>query len=276
MRVTRFKNFADAFQIPESTANQYYFDPKIVTIGQPKFNTTATHQRISNEEFTELRAKVVEKIKKGLGFVKFLYYFRFIVAALSLLLAGLRMSLRLAGGFHVSRQEYYIMFAIIVIPNLLANYLWRKVSRKFSGQVQAVLDEENREKYTRRGITWKISPNLHYMQISFRNDAQYQPPHQQGNSIQNYPVNYRDSGASERAARVNQQDQGFAVYRGLPALINNEDQESQNQRQLPRNNEIVRDSGQQERNGNSGAAGPQVTYDYRNINQGNPQVHFHQ
>jgi len=214
---------------------------------------------------------VKQKVKKGLAFVKFLYYFRFIVAALSIGFAGLRVSLRYAGGFNVSRGEYYIIFAIIVIPNLMANYLWRKVSRNFSRKVQAVLDEENRDNYTRRGITWKISPNLHYMQISFRNDAQYQPPHQQGTSIQNYPVNYRDSGASGGSAPVNQQNQEFTNFRGLPVVIHNQSQVNQR-------DEAVRvDSMQEGRNGNgSGAAGPQVTYDYRNINQGHPQVHFHQ
>jgi len=265
---------AEAFQVPESTASQYYFDPKIVTLGKPKFNTVATHQRISNDEFMDLRGRVKQRVHKGLCFARFLYYFRFIVAALSLGWTAIRMSLQYTGGIHVSRQEYYIILAIIIVPNLLANYVWRKVSRKLSIQVQAALDDENRSTYNARGITWKINPNLHYMQISFRNDAQYQPPHQQGNSIQNYPINYRPS--AEPTESTNQNNPGFAEYRGIPAARNNEARIVINPNPLIVDNEGQgMGSRQQPMRGNFA---PQVTYDYRVVgqSQGDPRVYFNQ
>jgi len=280
MRVNRFKNMAEAFQVPESTANQYYFDPKIVTIGKPKFNTVATHQRISTDEFMDLRGRVIQRVQKGLCFAKFLYYFRFIVAALSLGWTAIRISFQYTGGIHISRQEYWIILAIIIVPNLLANYLWRKVSRKLSTQVQAALDEENSNIYNSRGITWKINPNLHYMQISLRNDARYQPPHHQGNSIQNYPINYRPESAPANPPVQN--NSGFAEYRGIPAARNNEAPVVINSNPLVIHNYQRNDSqglgSRQQLIGRNLA--PQVTYDYRVVAQGqgqgegDPQVHF--
>lgn len=97
---------------------------------------------------------------------------------------------------------------------------------------------------------------LGYMNIVFKNEANYLPPHQSGNSITNYPVRT----VSSRPLNQNQieKNQG-QIYRGrdIQAHRNTANQSDQYQ-------QIARPY-----------MSPQLTYDFRS-DQENPQVVFNQ
>lgn len=101
MRLARFLQFRQQFQIPKSTTNQYNFDPKIVTLGQPKFSSSKTARRISNDEFINIRAKVLHKIQSRLCFIRALFYLRFITIFLSLAFCSFRVTVNYLQAYHI-------------------------------------------------------------------------------------------------------------------------------------------------------------------------------
>jgi len=257
MRLARFQRLGQNWEIPESTPNQYNFDPKIATFGQPKFDSNKTAGRISKEEFINLRAKVLQNIGSGLTLVRSLFYLRFITAFLSLAFGAFRLIMSYIHGYHIPQSEYFIFLAIIIVPNFIVNYTWRSVSKKTVKKIQTVLDGENRAIYASREISWKISPNLRYMNIIFKNEGGYLPPHQTGNTVMNYPVNSNQTRGTSQNARENNQIQS---QRGLPIIDTQAHRRTTNPsqyHQLP-----------------PGNINPQITYDFRFGDPENPQVSF--
>lgn len=156
-------------RIPNSTQNQYHFDPKLMIFGSRVFDPVEAKDRISREEFHSLRSQMIHTGGSHLSMAKCLMFLMFIVFPLSFLVFVARIILLIAS---VSIAHYLsiIMIVIILAPGIILGCLWAKCSRNTQIKIQPMLAEKNLNEYKPKGVVVEIAPSLKYMTITFQDN----------------------------------------------------------------------------------------------------------
>lgn len=161
---------------PKSTKSHYYFSPSIVTLGISNFDPKRTDEKITREEFKDLRRRMIQTSGKKIPFAITLYYLKYILAILGLAFFIFRLVIHFNGQDAFGEYGFVILLVIVLLPNLIVAVAWNTISRRIFEDIEHFLDHENRESYAGRGLLWKMHRNLTYMALGFISTPQYQPP----------------------------------------------------------------------------------------------------
>lgn len=161
---------------PKSTRHHYYFNPSIVTLGISNFDPKKTEEKVSRDEYRSLRNRMITVAGKKIPFAIPLFYLRYLLALFGLAFFIFRLTLHFSGQYPFGQYGLVILLVIVLLPNLVITVVWNTISRRIFEDIEALLDQENRESYAGRGLIWKMDRNLTYMTLGFINTPQYQPP----------------------------------------------------------------------------------------------------
>jgi len=152
--------------IPKSTETDYYWDPKLVTSGEPNFEPAQVSNKISKQEFSEMRQTMRsaggEDLKSAnlLFIVLRVYIVLFIETFVGILIFGLALTERIEN----LKNALLINFVVWIIPSFAflcwSHYYVRKAYKK----ICKVL-ELSGKLYLLRGIVWIMSKDLMFVQI---------------------------------------------------------------------------------------------------------------
>lgn len=161
---------------PPSTPTDYYFDPKVMTLGTPKFDSNAVQGRVSAEEFIALRDKMIQAGGDELSKAKKAFYVMMFTMTALVIAFITKLVLVFGMGDYMTQNEYVIYFVIFFIPNILVVCFWQSVAGDAAKKIQAMLNQENAQIYASRGIKWIISHHSKYVQVKITAGAKYAPP----------------------------------------------------------------------------------------------------
>ena len=156
--------------IPDSKGNQYNFDPKLMGFGSRVFDQNQTQGKVSQEEFDSLRQKMISAGGSDLSAAKCLLITMCITFPVGFIAFIVRLVLRFTGTY-MSTPELIIYIACCLIPNIIIGCAFSHYSRKACQAIQAMLNQENRNYFSSRGVSFKISSGLKYVTLTF----QYNP-----------------------------------------------------------------------------------------------------
>lgn len=163
--------------IPSSTSNQYNFDPKLMGFGSRVFDPSETHGRVSQEDFETLRAKMITTGGSDLSTTKCLMITMCITFPLGFLIFIARIIARICG-VDMSITQLIIYIVCCIVPNIIIGCAFSSYSSKASQKLQAMLNEENRNYFISKGVSFKIANTVKYMTMTFQNSANINQPSQ--------------------------------------------------------------------------------------------------
>jgi hypothetical protein len=163
--------------IPSNTPNQYNFDPKLMGFGSRVFDPSETQGRVSQEEFEILRGKMITTGGSDLSSTKCLMITMCITFPLGFLIFVARIIARICG-VDMSITQLIIYIVCCIVPNIIIGCAFRYYSNKANQILQAALNEENRNYFISKGVSFKIASTLKYMTMTFQNSANINQPSQ--------------------------------------------------------------------------------------------------
>lgn len=158
------KNISPCFKmffcnrIPRSTETDYYFDPKIMTLGTPNFEPYKIQYKISEQEFQEMR---IEMIKAGGSKLKKTKIIYLVTISYSILCLA-SWIFQLIFGFQV---PVWIGIVMTVIPNMVLQFYWKSCMVKSCEGIARLFDRQNEGIYAARGLHWRTCYTLVYIHI---------------------------------------------------------------------------------------------------------------
>jgi len=162
-------------RLPTSTSSQYYFYPKLITLRPVNFNSDILGNRIvSKLEFTTLRIKMLEAGELPLKHTRRLYYSTLLYLFVCFLFWLVRLILNFAlSNAKIKKTELIIAILMTIIPLFFLISILRKCVEKTYQYIQCLLEKENTLNFAHRGLHWKLSQNLKYIELTFtrKNDS---------------------------------------------------------------------------------------------------------
>ena len=155
-------------QVPPSTYQDYYLDPKIMTLGEPSFEPSKVSYKISELKFLQMRQDMIniggEKLKR----TKAIYLL--LVAFTVLGFLACLVELGLAFFFYKELEEYFKITLIVdlvglVIPNIILQIYWRRSMKKTCAVIEEYFYLQNKDIYSVVGINWVTCGTLLYINI---------------------------------------------------------------------------------------------------------------
>ena len=153
--------------IPKSTATDYYFDPKIMTIGEPEFDPIQIRYKVSELKYLELREEMIKVGNGRLKRTKSIYLF--LVAFTLLCLLAWIAQFVLIVIFQMGSTPVKILLIInvagLLIPNLALQCYWRVSMKKTCNLLEELFEAKNSEIYRAKGVNWLTCGTLVYIHI---------------------------------------------------------------------------------------------------------------
>jgi len=152
--------------IPKSTKNDYFFDPRVATVGYIKFNSEKTQSIISDEEFQGIREEMLEAGGSDILMARNLYVGIWIFAIISLAWWIVRIVLSAGSHTHFSKLAIIISVVLTILINILLTRFWMHYMTKAAGSIQVMFEKQNRKIYNARGVSFGTQNNtLVYIHI---------------------------------------------------------------------------------------------------------------
>ena len=150
--------------IPKSTSSDYYFDPRVATVGPRKFRPEGTRNIISDDEFDDMREEIIAAGGSSLRAAMNLYFIIIIFAVICFAWWVVRIVLSAGYHHHFSTLAIILSAVLTIVPNIILNRLWLCYMRRAAEDVQVMFDRQNK-KYGQRGIYWGTRKTLVYIHI---------------------------------------------------------------------------------------------------------------
>ena len=159
-------------RLPKSTSStesaQHYFYPKLITLRPTKFKPRAFgNKMVTKAEFNTLRVKMIEAGELPLKHTRRLYYATLGFLTLSLLFWIVRLTLNFTvDSAKIKKIELIMEILFTILPMIFLLCLLAKCLHKAYEYIQCMLEKENVLNYAHKGITWKLSPCLRFLEIN--------------------------------------------------------------------------------------------------------------
>ncbi len=150
---------------PKSTSSDYYFDPRVATMGSRQFNTEKTQCLISDFEFEEMRKEMIIAGGNNLKTAQNLYILMLTLMTICFAWWAVRFTLNFTGIHRFSVPTIVISIVLTVFTNVSMNVIWKVYMKKAAKDVQEMFDQKNKEVYSGRGIYWETHQTLSYIHI---------------------------------------------------------------------------------------------------------------
>ena len=160
----------------KSTQTQYYFDPKIVTLGKPKFDSHLNGGRISEEEFLDVRKRMIRAGGLNLWLVKWLFTTTIIFIFLLVICYFIIVVYQHPESGYISWKDTLVYSTIVLVSAIFGRCLWQRAFKKAHGNMDNLLQIETNKVYANRGVVWKIDEDLKFMHVHLTNGSKYMPP----------------------------------------------------------------------------------------------------
>ncbi len=154
-------------RIPKSTETEYYLDPKIMTSGHPNFEPHKIKHKISGQDFSEMRQKMIDAGDEPLKTAKLLYILIRIYAILCIV-AGIGIvifSLSFPDKVKNWKIPVLVNIGVLVIPSTFSQCYWKYSMLKACQKIEKMFEEQNEKVYSKKGVLWGIDTTLMYMRI---------------------------------------------------------------------------------------------------------------
>lgn len=152
-------------RIPRSTPTDYYFDPRVVTIGPKRFSPEKTQNLVSEEEYKKMREEIITSGGSNLKTAKILYFALIIFALITFAWWVVRIVLAATGSYHFSKAAIIISIVLTIVVNILLNRAWAVFMKKGAVDVQQMFERQNQAVYGSKGITWSTCQTLVFVRI---------------------------------------------------------------------------------------------------------------
>jgi len=150
---------------PKSTPSDYYFDPRVATMGPRRFNTEKTQSIVSDLEFEEMRKEMIIAGGSTLKTAQLLYVLMVTCMTICFTWWAVRFTLAVTGIHRFSVTTIVISIVLTILTNVSLNIIWRIHMRRAAKDIQVMFDRLNKEVYSERGIHWGTRQTLSYIHI---------------------------------------------------------------------------------------------------------------
>jgi len=140
--------------LPKSTKNDYFFDPRVVTIGYSKFNSEKAQNIISHEEFRDIREGMLEAGGSDLRAARNLCVGMWIFAILCFAWWIVRIVLSAGYHTHFSTAAIIISIVLTILVNVLLTRFWMYYMKKAAVSIQLMFEKQNQKIYNARGVSF--------------------------------------------------------------------------------------------------------------------------
>lgn len=150
--------------IPKSTSSDYYFDPRVATIGIRRFQPEKTRNIVSNDDFDDMREEMIVAGGTSRKMARVFYFFIWAFAFACFAWFVARIVLSATGTHSFKRVLIIISIVVTIVVNITLNRIWVLCMRKAAGNIQVLFEKKNKV-YSKRGIYWSTNKTLSYIHI---------------------------------------------------------------------------------------------------------------
>lgn len=155
-------------RLPNSSSTHHYFFPKLITLRPTNFRSKAFGNKIiTKSEFNTLRAKMIEAGELPLKHTRRLYYTTLGYIALCFIFWIARLILNFTvDSAKIRKIELILEISLTILPIIFLLCLLTRCLQKAYEYIQCMLEKENVLNYAYRGITWRLTPCLKFLEIN--------------------------------------------------------------------------------------------------------------
>lgn len=163
-------------RVPKSTKKDYYFDPKIMTLGEPDFDPERAQSKITELEFLQMREEIITLCGDALGWTKNIYLF--LMAFTFICFMAWIFQLVLATIDFIKGDSFTFSWLInlvcLLIPNICLQCYWRGLMNEVCGMINLLFEKQNQQKFSEKGVNWSTCGTLVYIHVKIRSPKKLQ------------------------------------------------------------------------------------------------------
>ena len=175
-------------RVPNSTKTDYYLDPKIMTKGEPIFKPKKVQNKITEDEFLEMRKEMIEAGGEDLKRAITIYKILTIYAITCFMTWVVLTIFEIIDRENAEKYDVPMVVGILTtaVPNIVLQCKWKSAMKKSCKNITEMFEQKNLTVYLRRNIQWLMKNTLVYVQIKLIDPEDQQQPDADGKTGQSF------------------------------------------------------------------------------------------
>lgn len=200
-------------RVPKSTKKDYYFDPKIMTLGDLDFESEKAQSKITDLEFLQMRQEIINLCGDTLRWTKNIYLFLMaftFICFMAWIVQLVYATIDLIKGDSFT-FSWLINVVCLLIPNICLQCYWRGLMNEVCGMISLLFEKQNQMKFNAKGINWATCGTLVYIRVKIRSPLKLQMKAMQVFAGENQAVKVEESQQKIEESQMKTESTGITI-----------------------------------------------------------------